>query len=167
MSDTYADLAYANNYFETERLNADAWLNATNADQLKALLMATRFIDRFNFWGTKFDPDQTLEFPRDEEEDANNIIQSEEDEEEEETATVPDVIKRANAEIALHLLDGWNPDLENANLGMAAQGLSSAKVTYDPATTPPYRVMGLPSQTVWDLLRPYIRDVGTLEIRRV
>jgi hypothetical protein len=155
-----ASLAWANSYFSSRRLITVAWDNATNADQLKSLNQASDIINRFNYYGQKLDEAQEHEFPR--------VQPAELSTESTDTvATVPDAILRATAEIAYHLLDGWNPDIESDNLGLGGQGISSVRVTYDPNTTPPYKFLGLPSQMVWELLRPYIRDVGTLNVSRV
>ena len=63
----YGTISDGDTYFAT-KLRATAWTGATDADQEKALNMATRAIDQLNFKGDKYDEDQALEFPRDEDE---------------------------------------------------------------------------------------------------
>jgi hypothetical protein len=116
------------------------------------LLTATRILNKFNWTGSKVSDCQQFDFPR--------IIC-------EENVGVPDAIMQATAEIAYHLLDGWDPDLESNNLGTTAQGFAGIKETYDLDNIPFHVRMGLPSGRVADLIQPFIRDEGTVEIRRV
>ena len=60
---SYVDLNEANEYF-SNRLHAEAWANATESDKRKALVMATKAIDRQPLRGRKSDGEQTLAFPR-------------------------------------------------------------------------------------------------------
>ena len=60
---SYVSLAEANEYF-SNRLHADAWAEASDADKDKALAMAAKAIDRQPLSGRKTDTTQTLAFPR-------------------------------------------------------------------------------------------------------
>lgn len=60
---TYANYYEAEKYFST-RLDSNAWDDAVQKDKLKSLMMATRDINRLNFFGVKLHPNQPLEFPR-------------------------------------------------------------------------------------------------------
>lgn len=163
----YASRVWATNYLATERMYAEDWLSISAPDQDKCLLMATRIIDRFKFVGRKIDRTQDLEFPRDFPNTICTQDMVEETEESEVSATVPVAIMRACAEIALHLSEGWNPTLEERNLSVASQGISSVRVTYDTKATPQWQEAGLPSQYILDLLRPYFCNSDVVNISRV
>lgn len=62
-TNSYIDLTYADNYF-TERLFSDTWTNADNDTKTKAILMATKKIERQPIRGRKVKPDQAMQFPR-------------------------------------------------------------------------------------------------------
>jgi hypothetical protein len=59
----YINLTEANEYF-SNRLHADAWAEASDADKEKALQQATKAIDRQRLNGRKTNPSQPLAFPR-------------------------------------------------------------------------------------------------------
>ena len=143
----YATIAETETYLESV-LSTDVWDDAIEADQTKALKMATRIIDRLPFSGDKTDDDQTLEFPRNDETD------------------VPVEVQYACIELALVLLDDINPDYEYENLRLKSQGISSARVTYD-VSTPEHVLMGVPSISAWRYLKPYIKDLRSLNFSRV
>jgi hypothetical protein len=135
-------------YFLT-RLNSEAYDVATTADRLAALTMATESIDRLNYLGAITESDQANQFPR----DADTVV--------------PDDIKKASAEIALMLLDGFDMELEFEQLNMVSQGYANVRSTYDRTTPPPHIVAGIASSVAWRYLKPYLRDVNTLSINRV
>jgi hypothetical protein len=60
---SYVTVEEADNYFN-ERLFVDEWDLATPGTKEKALIMATRQLDKLIFVSTKLDPKQELEFPR-------------------------------------------------------------------------------------------------------
>lgn len=65
-ANVYATVAEADQYFN-DRLAATDWTGASDDDKKKALLEATRRIDRFRFHHEKYrpsGPEQPLEFPR-------------------------------------------------------------------------------------------------------
>ena len=62
-TNSYITVADATTYCDT-RLFADAWSNATADDQAKALIMATKTIDRQTIKGAQKLQDQTLQWPR-------------------------------------------------------------------------------------------------------
>lgn len=143
----YITIADATIYF-SERLHTEVWDEASNTDRLKALIMATRTIDKLNFIGDKTDSAQTLQFPRGG--DSN----------------VPDAIKEATCEVALRLLDGIDIDMEIENVRTNSSGISSVNNTYDARVVPEYVLAGVPSPTAWHLLKPYLRDARELSVTR-
>ncbi len=134
-------------YFDG-RLNTGPWDNATSGDRDKSLSMATTLIDRLNFLGEKTDEDQDLQFPR----DTDTVI--------------PEDIEFACAECALALLDGVDVELEFENLSMISQGYSNVRSTYDRSRPAEHLLAGIPSVLAWRFLKPYIRDIHTVDLDR-
>lgn len=62
-SNAYVTASQAQAYYDS-RFGVDAWSNASSQDQIKALVQATRNIDRFRFIGRRNAPTQALKFPR-------------------------------------------------------------------------------------------------------
>lgn len=60
---SYADLNDARTYFEN-RIDADAWEEASDLKKEQALVSATQALDNLEWIGTAVDPLQTLAFPR-------------------------------------------------------------------------------------------------------
>jgi len=168
-SPTYATYAEAQAYFD-ERLHEVAWSEASQGDREKALIKATRIIDRLNFRGEKTpvyellqtDPEacsadiaaanatQALQFPRGGDTD------------------VPTSIKIACYEITYALLDGIDPELELENLGVTSHGYASVRSTYNRQQNPMEHISaGVPSVEAWRYLVPFLRNPAQLRINRV
>jgi len=144
----YVTRVVAQTYFDG-RLNTTCWDDALDADKDKALLQATRALDRLNYRGKKADPDQVLQFPRNGD------------------TTIPDDIMCATAEEALALLEGKDPEMERDSLAIIKQEFGKAKIEYDRATARPiYILHGIMSATAWSYILPYLRDPLTFEISR-
>lgn len=145
----YADLDYADAYFG-DRLHSDEWFAKSPADQLKALKMATRDINRLDYADDKVDPDQYDEFPRG--------TQTE----------VPNDILVACCEIAFErLVNEVNPDLEIANAKVLSEAYSSVRTTYVPGTPYEHVMAGIASATAWSYLLPYLKDNRSFKLSRV
>lgn len=146
---SYLTLAEAVTYFDAGRLHSDAWDCANETDRNKALVMATRAIDRLNFHGQKADDSQALQFPRLGD------------------TSVPNDIKYACAEEALALLDGKDPEVERESLGIVEQSFGSVKAKFDRETARSINILhGIMSATAWSYLLPYLRDPLTMRISR-
>ena len=145
---TYGSVTYGNKYFLT-KLNTSAWDDSSDTDKLKSLCEATRIIDRFRFKWAKTDPDQFLEFPRNEE------------------TEVPDDITYACYEIAIALLDGYDYEKEFANLSVKSHRFSGTEVVYSDDGMPEYQLLGLPSALAWSYLRPFIVDTRQINLFRI
>ena len=137
---SYATAAEGDTYIAEAFLDSDPWDDSTTAQKDKALAAATRIIDRLNFIGALAVATQVNQFPRGED------------------TAVPADIKNASIEIAFALLDGVSPDNERENLNVTAQGLSSARTSYDRGFAPAHIANGVPSPVAWDILKPYLRD---------
>ena len=128
-------LATADTYFD-ERLNVTVWAGATDDFKTRALIMATRAIDRLNFLGEIAEVGQVLQFPRYADD------------------SIPTDIIRATCELALALLDDVDPEIEMENLNMTSQGHGSVRSTYDTSQPPEHILAGIVSVTAWRYLRP-------------
>lgn len=129
----YVNLDEANEYFST-RLNVDAWASASDADKEKALIMATKAIDRQPLKGQKTDPSQLLAFPRYPD------------------TEIPEAVKEACCEEALALLERGNSQRRKLQQeGVQSFSLGNMSETYAPGAG-----RGLLSQEVKELLRPWL-----------
>lgn len=172
-ANSYQTLQEAEEYFAT-RLHSDAWDGAANTDKQKALIEATRTIDRVatrigpppQYWlrnwtaripwnyallGFRYDIHQKLKFPRwwDRNLATNEVY-------------IPQDIRYAQCEIAIWLLEKGADQIQREKL--QAQGVTQVRIddlqeVYDPSTG--NRTL-LP-QAAFEYLRPYLG--GAVPIR--
>ena len=129
----YVNLAEANEYF-SDRLHADAWAEASDADKDKALAMAAKAIDRQPLSGRKADTAQTLAFPRHPD------------------TEVPVAVKDACCEVALALLERGNSQRRKLQQeGVQSFTLGNMSETYITGAG-----KGLLSQEAKELLKPWL-----------
>ena len=143
----YGTVADADNYFVLHE-KYDVWNCFTREQKVRFLTSASRRIDRLNFIGQKADSGQFLQFPRTDD------------------TVVPYQIEQATYEVALRLGEGVDPDTEADNLSRTSDGYGLTKVTYDRSFVPDYTRAGIPSQTAWHLLYPFLRNVLNVDIVR-
>ncbi len=143
----YTDITEAGVYF-AGRIITDAWDNANDLKKQKALITATRAIERLNFYGDKTDPAQDLEFPRNQETD------------------IPQDIIYACCEIAYALLDGVETEKEFEALFLNSTGYGSLRTSYDRTSSPEHIIAGIPSVIAWRYLRPYLREYTSIVLNR-
>lgn len=146
--DYYGAAVYADEYFKY-RVGMDAWVTATPQDKVRAMITATRAVDRLNFVGDRASESQALQFPRGTDTD------------------VPRDVIAAVYEEAAALLDGVDSQSEFDNLSATSRGISSVRTTYDRAAVPENIVAGIVSHAAWRYLVPYLRDPGDLVLSRV
>jgi hypothetical protein len=144
----YGTLQLADDYFDS-KLFADTWTDATDADKVKALSMATKAIDNLDFRGEKSESTQVLSFPR-------TIFPE-----------TPDAILVACYECAFAFLDGVNIEEEIANARISSETFSSMKEISDVNIVPIHFIVGIPSAIAWYLLRPYVKDGAEISLKRV
>jgi hypothetical protein len=146
----YASIATAQDYFD-QRLNTDAWNDASSTDKNKALIMATRAIDQLNFQGVATDAAIALgnQFPRGED------------------TSVPLGIVHATCEEALSLLDGLDVDEELEKLRTQSERMSGVSTSYNINFLPAHTRSGITSVRAWGYLKPYLRDRRGIRVRRV
>ncbi len=145
----YGTLERANNYFGS-MLEGQLWEYTESSKRFRALVSATKRIDRLRFDGDMASADQPLQFPR-----GTDTI-------------VPVDIEHACYELALALLKGIDPDTEQDNLTMTVQAYGTLRSEHDRGITPPYFRAGIPSATAWNYLLPYLSEAGKeIVFRRV
>lgn len=176
----YGDLSSANAYF-SNRLHSESWSASTPSDRPKALTEATRLIDSLQFKGVKHavwsvmyeynsstekyekilddppnrdeiiaaDATQELEFPRGQDTD------------------VPQEIEWACYEIAIALLEGFDPEDAIERLRVIRQSYAAVRTTYaEDAQSQEYLGYGIPSARVWRWLKPYLLGPNPIRISR-
>jgi len=151
----YVSVLEAQGYFDDSRLHAEAWDGSDDVRRLKALKSATLMIDRLNFKGSKAIPIQEREFPRISGRGTPAI-----------NFVIPTDIKIATCELALTLLDGVDPDLEEEDLGAITEAYATVRITSDPAIRKDHVKAGIPSTIAWKHLLPYLNDPLELYIQR-
>lgn len=175
MAEYYGTVNGANVYM-TERLFTEAWDQASGSDRVAALIQGTRIIDALNYKGVKstvyaikYDADgdcispaptedeiitadqaQYLEFPRGKD------------------SSVPEEIEWANYEIAIALLEGFDPNTAADELRVIKQSYASVGTTYaEGDASNEFLLYGIPNGTVWRWLYPRLDLDRLLDIRRV
>jgi len=150
MTVAYATEEEAQDYFDG-RLNTDAWddTSASGGDRAKALLTASRAIDRLNFISQQTDEDQDNQFPRGGAEE------------------IPDNIVIACCEETLSLLEGRDPVMEEESLRIVSQTYANVKSAFDPSVAAEHIFNGITSPIAWRYIKPYIRNTTSPEIERV
>lgn len=130
---SYVNLTEANEYF-SNRLHADAWAEASDADKDKALAMAAKAIDRQPLSGRKTDTAQTLAFPRHPD------------------TEVPEAVKEACCEEALAILESGNSQRRKLQQeGVQSFSLGNMSESYTAGAG-----KGLHSQEAKELLKPWL-----------
>jgi len=182
----YVTLSEAENYFSTV-LNTDAWDNSSQNNKLKALMEATRDINRLNFKGVKLSRTQLLEFPRKinryprerfdivlgadvyniTADDPYNNIPHDYSCILLEDTTIPDDIKIATCLIALEYLEGVDIEEELGNLTIESQRFTGLHETYNRVSYIEAYRAGINSLKAWTYLKPYLEDPRRLKLVRV
>lgn len=176
----YGTLAGANSYFDA-RLHSDSWSDSAPADRPKALTEATRVIDSLNYrgvkhavWSVMYEYNATteayekiLDFPPNRDE----IIAADATQELEfprgQDAAVPQEIEWACYEIALALIEGFDPEDAMDRLNVTRQSYAAVSTTYDNSNNAmEYLVYGIPTARVWRWLKPYLCDDRTIRLSR-
>lgn len=145
---TFISVAEATTYFAT-RLSVSEWTAASDDDKLSAITMATDYINQLNFVGTKTDPDQELEFPRNDE------------------TEIPSDIKKACAELALELLKGVDLDQEIRNQYLETYSAAGIRSTFNrDVQQREDTASGIPCRVAWNFLRKYLRNPASIKLER-
>jgi hypothetical protein len=144
-ANAYGTLAEAVAYFDS-RLNTTAWDGATVADQTRAIIQATGWVDQSDYRGERAVPQQPLKWPRE--------FVYDEDGYELPINVIPREVKHATFEAALDLLGGD----QFARTGLEA--FDEARVgPLQVKVSKGYRVAKLP-QAAQNLLRRWLVSSG-------
>lgn len=145
---SYVDVTEADAYF-VDRLYSDVWGNAVQQDKERALIMATKKIDRQPLRGIKADPSQKLQFPRAmySYDSGGLIVETE----------ISQAVKDATCEEALAILQGIPKRIELQQQGVKAFTMSDVSETYTGS------LKKLLSQEAIELLAPYL--AGSVAIK--
>jgi len=125
-SNSYVSRAEADAYFEA-RPNSDAWTSAADPEQ--ALIAATARLDLEQFVGYKFLTEARLKWPRFEtyDDDGNPY----------DSATIPQRVKDATCELALHMLNSGTTDSQAATGLEQFESISLGNITLTPNQSAP------------------------------
>lgn len=151
-TNSYINVADAEAYF-AERLHVDPWDTADADTKAKALITATRAIDRLLLVGCKADSEQALEFPRAVMTGYGLIADD----------AVPQVVLDAVCEEALELLDTSGAERRKLQAaGVTSFQLGTLSEVYATGSSGrSAKPSGLFSQAARELMRPYVtRAVG-------
>ena len=150
-ANSYASVSEASTYFDARR-NADAWAGASNADRELALCAAAQRLEQLDFKGAREASTQRLKWPR------SGVCVDGVDV----AGTVPDVVKFAQCELALELLNAGTTDplAETGLEAFAALSLGAIDLRVAP------RVAGALSPQVARIVRPVLAAArGTRLVR--
>lgn len=140
-ANSYCTLAEAETYFE-KRLHKTDWSGASTGDKNMALAWATSILDEtMNWYGWAMTETQALRWPR--------IGLASPDGWTISSTTIPQFLKNATAEFAMHLIAEdrlADPD----TMGFKQIAVSSIQITTDKFDRKP-----IIPQPVWNLVRPY------------
>jgi hypothetical protein len=148
MNEHYGTLQEGTEYFRGS-MNSDPWDCANNNQRTKALITATRSIDRLNYASQRASADQALAFPR----EVGN-------------GETPADIINATYELSRALLDGVDDQLEFENLAMTSQNIGGVRTTYKRDGSDDHIICGIPDIKAWRLILPYLRDNNEINIMR-
>lgn len=143
-SNTYISQADATTYLG-DRLNTSAWTNADSTEKDQALLQATRRLDVEEYDGSKNTQGQALKWPR--------VGAIDDDGYEFATDAIPQIVKDAQCELALWLLNQGTTD---ALAPTGLEGFINVKVGSLDATPRHSQKAGALPQVVLDILRPVL-----------
>lgn len=142
----YADTTDAATYVNAYKVDKGSWFSLTPDEQSAALAEATSLIDTLAFKGTKTDPNQANQFPRDG------------------GVSVPTDIKNACIEIAFELGNGQSTQDLGMDIGITATQFDRTRAQH--ARRHPAFVHGIPSVVAWNILRPYFRNTRNIKLVR-
>lgn len=150
-ANTYATFTEADEYMEA-RLHTSNWSDATSNDQEAALLMATALLDRLCNWdGRKVADTQALRWPRSfiYDPDGDRV----------DSDLIPEFLKDATAEFALHLLgDDLTITISRDLEGFKQIEVGSLNLVLD--TEGGAHKKAIMPDSVWIIVRSYCSRLG-------
>ena len=144
---SYVTLSEANAYFNN-RLVINPWNDASDDNKSKALNMAAAALNRLNYAGEVNDSEQVHQFPRDDD------------------TAIPQPMKDACCLCAAVFLDDVTVDDLREEARFQFQAYGTVKQTYKDGNLPHF-MAGIPSAEAWDLIQPFLRQNGNVQLNRV
>lgn len=123
--EAYADVAYADNYFNKSRLHTSNWEGAPTDNKERALAWAALLLNNVSFKGTKVNADEALDWPRYDVykvKGSNEVYANDE---------IPIPVKHANCELAMQLIGSDRTSLYEENLGLSSLSVSGISLNFD------------------------------------
>jgi len=117
-------------------MNPEPWELSTDSLRTRAIKSAQRIIESLNTSGTLVDGEPT------------------------------DEIKDATILIAIELLDGADPDLDQYNATIKELQFDRLRQTNKSGETPLHIIAGVPSTKAFNILRRYMPDITTVRLGR-
>jgi len=150
-ANTYSTFDEAETYMET-RLHVDNWTDANDDDREAGLLMATALLDRLCNWdGLKAADTQALRWPR--------TFVYDPDDDSVDSTVIPQFLKDATAEFALHLLgDDLTITIPRDLEGFKQIKVGSLNLVLDTDRGTPKKAI-MPD-SVWIIVRSYCKRMG-------
>lgn len=143
-TEVYASVETADTYLEAA-YHADNWRSLDDDSKGRALITATRTLDRQIWLGSKTDEDQALDWPR-KNTGVNGVVDNE----------IPIDIVNASIELALSITQGSNvQNVQSTESNIQSLRAGSAAITYFRGGSNGGVATRFP-QIVWELVKPYI-----------
>ena len=158
---SFVSSAEADTYF-TDRIYSDIWFAGTTTDQDLALVTASGILDRLTYLGTATPTTSyPLSFPRDMvfyDSKFGDKIELNDDRTNSDPGTIPQAIKDATCELALHLLNNISTlaDNENGQYPVKDLTLGSVRMTFDTANPRP-TITAIPD-LVYSMIKQFINE---------
>ena len=163
---SFVDMNDADDYFET-RINADVWFDTATTGHEQALVTASGILDSMVWEGTCTPTDSyPLSWPRDIEyfdpKSGSDIeLEDDRDEDTETPGTIPEDIKKATYELALHLLKNAETveDSENGAYPVKDLTIGSLRLTMK-SDNPQSNIVDIPT-IVYTYINKYLSTTKT------
>jgi hypothetical protein len=146
-ANSYTTLAYALNYFTTERVGGAVWLDYSPDEQSAALIQATRELERKRYKGARVTGTQALSHPR------SGILRRDYVGGYYDDSTVADGLQKACCELAFSYLQ--NLTTSEATGGLDLSAFKSVKMGDDSFVMREGQIEAMPKE-VMDFLREFL-----------
>lgn len=155
-SNSYAAISWLDSYFEADPFFNATWSGLGEEAKKQWAVTSVRAIDRLPLLGTRYDPDQQLEFPRDETDEHTD------------EGEMPDNVKNAQAEMIkfLYLRCSSTDAQPNREISEIGLGRGDLRIKFSDWKNAEYNLAGGYPETVRALLGTWLDSVHTVSITR-
>lgn len=147
MANRYCDVAFADNYVNEYKIDANRWNGYESTKKEIFLNIATQAIDRLRIRGEKTVATQTLKFPRTPD------------------TEIPLDVKKACTEIAFAMSEGKDPELEQERLFTSQKKFG--QLGSSTSFFKEHILHGIVSAEAWNFLKKYLQPNDTLNLTRI